>query len=148
MDDVSLSKAMGVSRQAVSYWRRKGCPYSVGRKGQLSYDLNSVLAWRCENLAPPHSGPARQAYERSKATLEHYRAQKSRLDFLARKSQLIHRSTVEHAFETCVRQLTESVMALPGRLAPVFSLELDEKKIHAMFTREIRAALEPGEKLS
>ena len=84
-----------------------------------------------------------QEYERARAVREHYAAEKARMDYEARKAQLIARSVVEHAWAKCTRDLRDSVMALPDRLSRAIAAEVDQVKIHALLTKEFRAALMP-----
>jgi len=142
MTEKTLAEKLKLTRQTLNYYRKIGCPYSLSPKGQLNYDLKAVVEWRKHALVPRSRGRGLPEYEKARATRMHFAAERARLDYEKRLSELVELRAVKQAESRCHAHVRTMLQQLTDRLAAVFAAERDPLKIHAMMTQEYRQLLE------
>lgn len=127
----SFARRLAVSHQRVSYLKKHGKlkMTAAGIDEKASYRMHQ------ERLAALRPSPSRQIKDL-------YAAKMAKLEYEKATGVLIERAQVEkEAFRTG-RIVRDTMMGLPDRLAGVLASETDQKKIHAILTKEIRQAIE------
>ena len=140
MNKQGLAKAYNVSPNTITDWLRKGCPSSKQRDGSYLFDRTKVQAWRekTRRVTASVDGTLAAAQLRKETALADLREMEVR----RKRGELVEKVKVEAEAFRCGRTVRDALMGLPDRLAGVIASESDQKKVHAILTKEIRQCLE------
>ncbi|MEO7864101.1 MAG: hypothetical protein ABIU05_27440 [Nitrospirales bacterium] len=140
MNKQGLAKAFKVSPNTVTDWVRKGCPCTVKSDGSYVFDLAAVRQWRekTRKVCTPVSATLAAAQLRKESALADLREMEVR----KKRGELIERVTVEQDAFRVGRTMRDALLGLPDRLSGVLASENDQRKVHALLTKEIRQCLE------
>ena len=128
----SYARTLNVSHQRVSYLKKHGKLKMTG----AGIDEKASYRMHQERLAALRPSPSRQIKD-------FYAAKMAKLEYEKATGVLIERVQVEkEAFRTG-RMIRDTLLGLPDRLAGVIASEPDQKKIHALLTKELMQVLEP-----
>ncbi|MEO7862070.1 MAG: hypothetical protein ABIU05_16895 [Nitrospirales bacterium] len=140
MNKQCLAETCRVSTNTITAWIRRGCPSTKRKDGSYLFDLTAVKAWRRKTQRIPASVPktlaaAQLRKESALATLRE-------MEVSRKRGELIERVVVEQDAFRAGRLVRDSILALPDRLAGILAAESDQRKTHALLTKELRQALQ------
>ncbi len=153
-DDTGRLKAIDADQAAID-WHRNTDPELALRTGTVIpppasvVDVAAVPADALRQLALPASDAAAvdrppledDSFRRDRAENERLKKVNAELDLAERLKLLVPVDAVRRvAFESS-REIHDTLIRLPDRLAPLIAAETDPVKIHALMTHEIRGAL-------
>ena len=140
MNKQGVAQAFEVSPNTVTAWIRRGCPVTKQRDGSYLFDPTKVQAWRekTRRVTASVDRTLASAQFRKETALADLREMEVR----RKRGDLVEKVKVEAEAFRCGRTVRDALLALPDRLAGVLASESDQKKVHAILTKEIRQALE------
>jgi phage terminase Nu1 subunit (DNA packaging protein) len=137
----SRSVALGTAHKAVATGR-------IERLANGTLDVASADRWLAERgPTPPHrptgSGlPRSGSVAAAQRKLTEYRARLARLDYLARKGELVSAAEVQAAAFRAGRAVRDHMLGVPARVSTVLSGMTDASDIHALLEQEIGLAID------
>ena len=140
MNKQGLAKALRVSTNSITAWIGKGCPSSKLKDGSYQFDLPKVQAWREKTRRVRVTGDKTLADAQLRK--ENALAALRELELGRKRGELVEKAKVEAAAFRVGRQVRDSLLGLPDRLAGIIAAEPSQAKIHALLTRELRQCLE------
>lgn len=90
---------------------------------------------------PPTDTEQAASYSKSRATKEHYAAQKARIEYEEIAGTLCRAEAVRHAAIDAGTAVRASLERLPDQLAPTLATVADEQQIHGLLVEHIEAVL-------
>ena len=140
MNKAALAQAFEVSPNSVTAWVRRGCPVTKQKNCTYLFNLTEVHAWREKTSSLRANGD--QTISAAQLRKETALAGLRELELARKTGALVEKSKVEaQAFRTG-RKVRNSLLGLPDRLAGVLASESDQRKTHALLTKEIHQTLE------
>jgi hypothetical protein len=161
-DDTGRLRAIDADQAAID-WHRNTDPELALRSGTVIPPPASVVMASPDVGAPVFAGappdaprqlalstpdaPADRApleddsYRRDRAENERLKKVNAELDLAERLKLLVPVAAVRRAAFESSREIHDTLIRLPDRLAPLLAAEVDPVKIHALMTHEIRGAL-------
>ena len=127
----SYAKRLGVSHQRVSYLKRHGKLKMIGS----DIDEHASARMHLDRMAAQRPSPSRQIKEL-------YDAKMAKLEYEKAIGTLVEKADVQKEAFKIGRIIRDTLMGLPDRLAGVLASETDQKKIHALLTKELCQVLE------
>lgn len=91
--------------------------------------------------ASERAAPDDDSFRRDRAENERLKKVNGELDLAERLKHLVSVASVRRAAFESSREVHDTLIRLPDRLAPLLAAETDPVKIHALMTHEIRGAL-------
>lgn len=101
---------------------------------------------RAKPPAPPSPPPAAGQisvpdYQESRARREAADADKAEMEAAKMRGELVPAAAVRAEFAKALAAIRESLLTLPGRMAPVLAAESDARRVQTLLDTEIRASL-------
>jgi hypothetical protein len=137
----ALGRALGLSAPSVTKLKKLGMPVD---------SIESAREWRERRLniaqRKPEPGPERFRPPPREAGSERDETRdeaRTRREMLAKQEagELVFAAEVRAEFAKAVAAVRDSLLNLPGRLAPVVAAEADPRLVQSILDAEIRAAL-------
>lgn len=158
MDQQAIAAALGKSPAWVTKYKQRGMPV---------HDAAAAREWCAGNLrakapatgrvnANPAKPPPRdpevppaegldavgaEDYGKWRARREAMAAQQAEIDLAKMRGELVPAAAVRAEFAKALAAIRESLLTLPGRMAPVLAAESDARRVQTLLDTEIRASL-------
>ncbi len=133
MSATSVGRILGVSRQAVGHWGKRGCP----KNSNNTFDLSQVIQWREEQtraeLLNEKDSPALERKRQAEAGLKE-------LDLEERLGQIVPLEEVEAGRVARVLVVKRALLGMPTQIASTL-VGLDARQISALLKERVRGII-------
>lgn len=138
-------KRLGISRNSFAEFKKKG--YFLVKDGKVDFEkvkpaYEAIRKAKSQTEETLQTGADVIGYHKAKAVKTAYEAKLKELEYKELDGTLMNVEKAQQAVFGAVRQLRNSFLALPDRLAAVLAPETDKAKIHDILSREVRLILE------
>jgi phage terminase Nu1 subunit (DNA packaging protein) len=157
VSQAEFARLLGVSRPRITQLKKEGKLVLSGGFVNYERSLKKLEAERDVSKVQPvpttepdedkesrneELNVAAIEFQAARAEKEGYKAKLSQAEYEKTIGSLVHREGVMRASFQIGRNLRNTLMALPSRLAPALTIETDQKRVYAMLEKEISAAVE------
>ena len=130
------------ARLADELWARNTDPMEAAKNGKVSVPEGQLpLAEPNVDEAPARGGDDQHGYLASRASREHYQAERARLDLLERLGQVVSHETVRDETFSIFRRLRDSLFLVGPRISQKLAAETDPLRIEQAINDEHRTLL-------
>lgn len=161
-----FAKHIGRTKQYVSKLKSQGKLVLEGGKVHFEKTLAVLAATADPSHDPSHSIPRKdgrteksvgmqaaettgnktqgvaEQYQSSRAVREAYNARMAKLEYEQMAGELVHRDGVTMASFKIGRILRDKLQSIPARLAPLLTLETEQKEVYAILDKEVQAIIQ------
>jgi phage terminase Nu1 subunit (DNA packaging protein) len=156
VSQAEFARLLGVSRPRITQLKKEGKLVLSGGFVNYEKSLKKLEAERdVSKVQPVPTEPdeekesrneelnvAAVEFQAARAEKEGYKAKLSQAEYEKTIGSLVHREGVMRASFQIGRNLRNTLMALPSRLAPALTIETNQKRVYAMIEKEISAAVD------
>lgn len=125
-------------------WRHNGRGY-VFNKARAIRDMEANLRHRAPNKRDStiaEAGFEHLTFNEARTALTKYRASREKIQYQKDRGELIELETVNRELFHVCRQVRDSILAIPARIAAVLAVEDSQHSIEVMLKDELSKALE------